>query len=83
MIYDTLAESLKANMNNMTAEAKAEGKAEGEATLLSRAVAHFFPDQAEDFRKFLESHDKHRWPDIEEVLTWKGSGADFMKWLRQ
>lgn len=91
MIYDTLAESLKASMNNMTAEAKAqgraegkaEGKAEGEATLLSRAVAHFFPDQAEDFRKFLESHDKHRWPDIEEVLTWKGSGADFMKWLRQ
>lgn len=46
-------------------------------------MAHFFPNQAEEFRKFLESHDRHRWPDIEEVLTWKGFGPDSMKWLWQ
>ena len=73
MMYDTIAEGIKATLEH--------AKAEGEAKQLTNVVAHMFPDQTEAFRKFLASHDQDMWPETSEVLTWTGTGAEFMDWL--
>ena len=77
MMYDTIAEGIKATLEH----AKAEGRTEGEATQLTNVVAHMFPDQTEAFRNFLASCDRDMWPEMSEVLTWAGTGAEFMDWL--
>ena len=97
MMYDTIAESIKASLADAVADATAEGEAKGrlegrmEGRLEGRAeekteqllnvVAHFYPGQVEAFRHFLASHSQDRWPEMSEVLSWTGTGDEFMDWV--
>ena len=73
MLYDTIAEGIRANL----ADAKAEGKAE----LLADVVAHMFPEQADAFLRFLDSLSPEVWPDVSVLLSWTGTGGELMEWL--
>ena len=89
MKYDTIAEGIKATMEHAKAAARAEGVAEGIAEgraeekteLLTGVCGHMFPEQAEEFRQFLTSHSQEAWPDVSELLSWDGTGDEFMAWL--
>lgn len=89
MLYDTIAEAIKAALENTKAEGieigKAEGfeigKAEGFAEMLTIIMAHRFPDQAEAFRQFLASSGRDTWPAVAEVMSWTGTGTEFMNRL--
>ena len=85
MLYDTIAEGIRANLEHAKAESeakgKAKGKAEGKAELLADVAAHMFPEQADAFRRFLTSHSPEAWPDVSELLSWNGTGDEFMDWL--
>ena len=81
MLYDTIAEGIRANLENAKAESKAKGRAEGKAELLAGVVAHMFPEQADAFLRFLHSHSPEAWPDVSVLLSWTGTGDELMKWL--
>ena len=74
MLYDTIAEGIKAAFE----DAKAEGIEVGKAEALADVVAHRFPDEAEAFRQFLISSDRSMWPEMSDVLAWTGTGTEFM-----
>ena len=97
MLYDTIAEAIKAALENTKAEgieigkaegfeaAKAEGfemgRAEGFAEMLTIIMAHRFPDQEEAFRQFLASSGRDTWPAVADMLNWTGTGTEFMNRL--
>ena len=85
MLYDTIAEGIRAAQEEAKAEGKAEGKTEGKTEekleLLTKVCAHMFPEQAGAFRQFLTSHSQEAWPDVSELLSWDGTGDEFMAWL--
>lgn len=73
MLYDTIAEGIRTNLENAKVESKAE--------LLAGGVAHMFPEQADAFLRFLHSHSPEAWPDVSVLLSWAGTGDELMKWL--
>lgn len=81
MLYDTIAENIKAAFEEAKVEGFAVGKAEGLAEALTMVVGHRFPDQAEAFRQCLASSDRNIWPSVSEVMNWPGTGAEFMELL--
>ena len=93
MMYETIAEGIKASLADAVADATAEGEAKGrlegrvegrveeKTEQLLNVVAHFYPEQVEAFRHFLASHSQDRWPEMSEVLSWTGTGAEFMDWV--
>ena len=101
MLYNTIAEGIKAAFEDAKAEGIEVGKAEGleqgiemgkaegieqgfemgKAEDLTVVVAHRFPAEAEAFRQFLASSNRDMWPRMSEVLTWAGTGTEFMDWL--
>ena len=81
MVYDTIAEAIKAALENAKAEGFAVGRAEGFAEMLTIIMAHRFPDQAEVFRQFLASSNRDTWPEVAEVMSWTGTGTEFMNRL--
>ena len=44
-------------------------------------MVHRFPDQEETFRQFLASSNRDTWPEVAEVMSWTGTGTEFMDWL--
>ncbi len=82
MLYETIAEGIKAAFEDAKAEGIEVGKAEGievgKAEALADVVAHRFPDEAEAFRQFLLASDQGRWPEMSDVLAWTGTGTEFM-----
>ena len=89
MLYDTIAEGIRANLEDAKAESKAEGRAEGKAEgraegkaeLLADVVVHMFPEQADEFQRYLNSHSQEAWPDVSALLSWTGTGDELMEWL--
>lgn len=77
MLYDTIAEGIRANLE----DAKAESKAEGKAELLTDVVAHMFPEQTDAFQQYLTSRSPEAWPDMSALLSWTGTGDELMEWL--
>lgn len=73
MLYDTIAEGIRVNLEN----AKAEGKAE----LLTDVVAHMFPEQTDAFQQYLANRNPEAWPDVSALLSWTGTGDELMEWL--
>ena len=63
MLYGTIAEGIRANLE----DAKAE--------LLADVVAHMFPEQADPFLRFLDSRSPEAWPDVSVLLSWTGTGG--------
>lgn len=68
-LYDTIAEGIRANLE----DAKAE--------LLNDVVAHMFPEQTDAFQQYLASRSLEAWPDVPALLSWTGAGAELMEWL--
>ena len=81
MLYDTIAEGIRANLEDAKAESRAKGKAEGKAELLADVIAHMFPEQTDAFQRFLNSHSQEVWPDVSTLLSWAGTGDELMDWL--
>lgn len=77
MLYDTIAEAIRANLE----DAKAESRAKGKAELLADVVTHMFPEQADAFLRFLDSRSPEAWPDVSILLSWTGTGGELMEWL--
>ena len=69
MLYDTIAEGIRANLE----DAKAE--------LLTDVVAHMFPEQTDAFQQYLASRSPEAWPDMSVLLSWTGTGDELMEWL--
>ena len=69
MLYDTIAEGIRANLEYAKAESRAEGKAEGKAELLADVIAHMFPEQTDAFQRFLNSRGQEAWPDVSTLLS--------------
>ena len=85
MLYDTIAEGIRANLEDAKvesrAEGKAEGKVEGKAELLADVIAHMYPEQTDAFQRFLNSRGQEAWLDVPTLLSWTGTGGELMDWL--